>query len=288
MTDLFYNILISPIIVFIDFLFNLFYIAIGEVYFAIFIVSFFINLICLPIYMQAKKIQDEERKIREKMSPQIKSIKKNFKGDEQFMLLRTCYRQHNYNPIMAFRSSLSLLIEIPFFMAAYLYFSNSSILNTTYFIGDKTLAQPDGLVFIWGISINIFPILMTLINIISAEIYAYKKPFKERIQMYFFAFVFLILLYNSSVGLVIYWTFNNLFSLLKNIGLKSKNPSIILSLTSKIIVFIIIMKIVIVRFFMINSTVNEQYIIILGILLYILFNVIPPQMLKRKICKLYR
>ena len=158
MIEFFNNVLISPIILFIDFLFNLFYIAIGEIYFAIFIVSFFINLICLPIYIQAEKIQDEERKIQEKMSPQIKSIKKNFKGDEQFMLLRTCYRQHNYNPIMAFRSSLSLLIQIPFFIAAYLYFSNSNILNNTYFIADKTLAQPDGLVSILGFSINIFPI----------------------------------------------------------------------------------------------------------------------------------
>ena len=235
----------------------------------------------MPIYIQAEKIQDEERKIQEKMSPQIKSIKKNFKGDEQFMLLRTCYRQHNYNPIMAFRSSLSLLIQIPFFIAAYLYFSNSNILNNTYFIADKTLAQPDGLVSILGFSINIFPIVMTIINIVSAEVYAWKKPLKDRIQMYSFAFVFLILLYNSPVGLVIYWTFNNLFSLLKNIGLKKQNPLAVLSLLSKIIAFIIIVKIVIVRSFMINQAVNEQYIIILGILLFIVLTVIP-QGLKEK------
>ena len=112
MIEILYNIFIFPITQIIDLLFSIFNIALDNAIFAIFAVSFFINLICLPMYLQAEKMKDKELEIQEKMSSQIKSIKKNFKGDEKFMLLKTCYRQHKYHPIMSLRTSLSLLIQI--------------------------------------------------------------------------------------------------------------------------------------------------------------------------------
>lgn len=175
------------------------------------------------MYNRAELYQREEREIQKKLEPKVKSIKKNFKGDEQFMLLSTYYRQNNYHPIMALRSSLSLLIQIPFFIAAYTFFSQPQIYGTMSIGIIKNLSLPDGLLNVFGLTINVLPILMTLINVISAEIYAKGIPVKERIQMHALALVFLILLYNSPSGLVIYWTFNNCFSLVKNIGLRSKN-----------------------------------------------------------------
>ena len=38
------------------------------------------------------------------------------------------------------------------------------------------------------------------------------------------AVIFLVLLYNSPSGLVVYWTCNNIFSLVKNIFYKLKHP----------------------------------------------------------------
>ncbi len=57
---------------------------------------------------------------------------------------------------------------------------------------------------------------MTIVNIISCELYIKSGGFKARLQPYGLAFVFLVLLYNCSSALVIYWTFNNLFNLIKN------------------------------------------------------------------------
>ena len=65
---------------------------------------------------------------------------------------------------------------------------------------------------------------MTLINFISGAIYTKDATFKEKIQLSVMALIFLILLYNSPSGLVIYWILNNLFSLVKNIVMKTKNP----------------------------------------------------------------
>ena len=139
------------------------------------------------------------------------------------------YRENHYHPIMALRSSLSLLIQIPFFIAAYHFLSNlESIKGTSfYFIND--LGKPDGIFtvnfpIIKTITLNILPIIMTVINVISGLIYSKEHEIQEKIQLVLMAAIFLVLLYNSPAALVLYWTFNNIFSLVKNIIYKTKNP----------------------------------------------------------------
>ena len=65
---------------------------------------------------------------------------------------------------------------------------------------------------------------MTLINIIAGAIYTKGFKAKDKIQIYGMALLFLVVLYNSPSGLVVYWTMNNVFSLVKNIFYKIKNP----------------------------------------------------------------
>lgn len=238
MLNFLFNLFIFPIYALIEFLYqNVYVLSSHYAFICIFAVSFFVNLICLPMYNRAEIYQREERNIQERLKSKVKSIKKNFVGDEQFMLLATYYRQNNYHPIMALRNSLSLLIQIPFFIAAYMFFSQPEIYGAMSVGIIKNLSKPDNLLTLFGYSINLLPILMTVINIISAEIYAKGIPLKERVQMHSLAFVFLILLYNSPSGLVIYWTLNNCFSLLKNIGLRAKNTQKFLTYSILTILF---------------------------------------------------
>lgn len=130
---IFYNIFISPIELIIDWVFNFF---IRKLPFlgilgAIVGVSLAINFLALPIYNIADSLQDKERKIQQKLKPGIQRIKAVFFGDERFMILQTFYKENHYHPIYAFKSSLSILIEIPFFIAAYHYLSNSELLKVT-------------------------------------------------------------------------------------------------------------------------------------------------------------
>jgi YidC/Oxa1 family membrane protein insertase len=192
--------------------------------FYIFGISVSVTLLCLPLYAKAEYIQEKERAIRKKMTGRIASIKKHFKGDEQYMLLSMYYRENHYNPIMALRSSLSLLIQIPFFIAAYHFLSHQDALKGVSFLFIRDLGSPDQLLFIGPRAINILPLLMTLINIVSSSIYTKGFTLQEKAQLYGMAFVFLVLLYNSPSALVIYWTFNNIFSLIKNLVYKLKNP----------------------------------------------------------------
>ena len=65
---------------------------------------------------------------------------------------------------------------------------------------------------------------MTVINLMSAAVYGKKLTGKEIGQLVFMALVFLVLLYTSPSGLVLYWTMNNVFSLIKNIFHRTAQP----------------------------------------------------------------
>jgi hypothetical protein len=88
------------------------------------------------------------------------------------------------------------------------------------FLMIRNLGKPDALL---PFGINFLPILMTVINCVSGAVYTKGFPGKEKIQLYGMAAVFLVLLYNSPAGLVLYWTLNNVFSLVKNILQKAKH-----------------------------------------------------------------
>lgn len=195
---------------------------------SIVVLSLAINLLVLPLYRKADAMQREEQEISKRLKPRMDQIKEAFSGDERFMMLQTFYRQNNYRPYYALRGSLSLLLQIPFFMAAYNFLSGLRVLEGVSFGPIANLAAPDGMLKIGGVTINVLPILMTLINLVSGIIYTRGQPLRSKIQLYGMALVFLVLLYNSPAGLVFYWTLNNLFSLGKNILEKLPNPKRIL------------------------------------------------------------
>ena len=223
-----YDLIIGPIQMIVDLVFIFFTKEIAEGGIAIIGVSLVINFLTLPLYNKADKIQQQERDLQLKLEPRVKKIKSAFKGDEQFLILSEYYRQNNYHPLYSLRNALSIIIQIPFFMAAYNYLSNCDALKDVSFLFLKNLGEPDAL---FSISVgrklfvvNVLPIIMTLINVVSGIIYSKGFPLKEKIQIYGLAVIFLVILYNSPSGLVFYWILNNLFSLGKNIVLKMKNP----------------------------------------------------------------
>lgn len=229
-----YTIIIAPIEMIVEWTFLFIYNRFSSlnVIYSVFGVSIVINFLALPLYNIADKLQEKERNISKSLESRLKRIKKAFKGDEQFMMINEYYRQNNYHPLYVLRSSLSILIEIPFFIAAYHFLSHCEYLSGQSWIFFKDLGNPDELIHFSiankSVIISILPIIMTLINFVSGAIYCKEAPLREKLQLYGVAVLFLILLYKSPSGLVIYWILNNIFSLFKNIVMKTKNPKRIL------------------------------------------------------------
>ena len=213
-----YTIIIQPIELLLTIVYNLAMHYTGfHIGPSIIVLSLVVNLLALPLYKKADKMQSEEKERQAAMDGMIKHIRKTFKGDERFFMLQTYYRQNDYKPVYVLKGSVSLLLQIPFFVAAYNFLSKLPSLRGTAFWIVKDMGSPDALLTIGAISINILPVIMTLINIVSGMVYTKGQPLKLKLQLYGMALVFLILLYNSPAGLVFYWILNNIFSLGKSI-----------------------------------------------------------------------
>lgn len=176
----FYKMIFGPLILLFDVIYSTIYYITFDNGISIIILSLTVNFLILPLYKRADAMQEEERVRNEKLSRGVKHIKSTFRGDERFMMLQTYYRQNNYKPYYSLAGSVSLLLEIPFFIAAYSFLSNLDLLNRASFYSIRDLGQPDGLLNIAGHTVNLLPILMTLINIVSGIIYTKVCPSKVR------------------------------------------------------------------------------------------------------------
>ncbi len=219
-----YTIILYPLIQIIEIAFFLFDKLFDNTGIATMGVSLTVTLLCLPLYIVAENWEETERRTQSEMKTRITRIKQTFKGDEQYMIMSHMYKLHHYHPIMALRSSFGLLIQIPFFMAAYSCLSNLPALKDQSFLFIRDMGAPDAIFTIGSFAVNILPIAMTAINCIAGAIYTKGHSTREKIQIYGMALLFLVILYDSPSGLVLYWTMNNIFSLVKNIFYKLKNP----------------------------------------------------------------
>jgi YidC/Oxa1 family membrane protein insertase len=221
MLDFLYTLIIFPLVQIMEMCFVAIYRIFKSRVISLAGISVIVTLLTTPLYLIAEKWQNAERAIQKKLRPKIGRIKAVFSGDEQYMILSVYYRQNHYHPVYTLRNTFGLLVQIPFFIAAYNYLSSLELLKDSSFLFISSLGSPDRLLSIGGFGINILPIAMTLINCISGAVYSKGFFLRDKIQIYATAAIFLVLLYNSPSGLVLYWTINNIFSLLKNILIKT-------------------------------------------------------------------
>ena len=225
-----YTLIITPLELLFEVIFSIANRLIGNAGLSIIFLSLAVNFLVLPLYKRADELQAEERDLQAKMAYRLKRTKQTFNGDERFFMVQEYYRINHYKPVYALKSSVSVLLQIPFFIAAYNLLSGMQGLQGMSFGFISDLGKEDAMFSIGNFPINILPILMTLINVVSGIIYTKGHPIKEKVQVYGLAALFLILLYRSPSGLVFYWLLNNVFSLVKNVFYKLKDPKKVLSI----------------------------------------------------------
>lgn len=215
--NILYAIFIKPLMVFMEYILEFVFQITSSYGFSIIILSLVVNIVLLPLYYLAEKWQNKERFVQRKMAPELALVKKDYKGEERYIKTTEVYKKYNYHPILSFRTSFGFLIQVPFFIAAYTLLSKYSFIEQSSFLFIGNLAQPDDLLNILGKNISLLPFVMTLFNLLSSFIYTKELTNNEKMKLFLMAFLFLFLLYTSPAGLVLYWTMNNVFSLLKNI-----------------------------------------------------------------------
>lgn len=177
---------------------------------SIVVFSIVLNLAITPLYNQIEQRSCSRRAIRREVERDIARIKRHFHGRERYFYIRTVHRQHNYHPLSELAGSADLLLQVVVFFTVYRFLSTYPAIQGALFgpIGD--LGQPDGLLF----GINLLPVVMTAVNALAVMVYV-DDPRKRR-QALALGLLFLVLLYSSAAGMVLYWTMNNLISLVRS------------------------------------------------------------------------
>uniref|UniRef100_UPI0032166D0D membrane protein insertase YidC n=1 Tax=uncultured Draconibacterium sp. TaxID=1573823 RepID=UPI0032166D0D len=178
---------------------------------SILFLSFVISLLLLPIFIYIEKAKKRDDVVKKQMQPLVDEIKQFYTGQERYYYLKTLNRQFGYSQFKALVPILSLLVQIPFFIAAYQYLENLEAIKGVSYGPFSDLSKPDHL---FGI-VNVLPVLMTVVNLLTAWFYTRNGNTSERKQMIIVAGVFLVLLFNLPSGLVLYWTMNNVFAFLR-------------------------------------------------------------------------
>ena len=240
--DLFYFTFIYPIVFGMQYFLDSAYYWVTSYGLTIILLSLVVNSLLIPVFRLSDKWADQERLAQEGMFDKLNEIKKVFIGQERFMMTRMLYRVHHYHPAMAIRSSVGLLIQIPFFFSAYYVLSHYGALDGEEFSIFNDLSQPDGLIVLGNWNINAMPFVMTLISLVSTYFYTKNRSNKEKAQACILPGLFLILLYTMPVALVLYWTINNVFSLVKNLFFNSKLVNSLNGLLKNLVIMFIHMK----------------------------------------------
>jgi membrane protein insertase Oxa1/YidC/SpoIIIJ len=172
--------------------------------------SIVLNLLLAPLYNEMERRSRSTHELRARVERDVARMRQHFKGRERYFYIRAVHRQHGYHPFAFLAGSADLLVQMVVFFTVYRYLSGLPSLAGESFGPLRDLSQPDGLLG----GINLMPFLMTAINLCSAFVYMPDRG--RRLQALGLAALFLVLLYHSPSGLVLYWTTNNLFSLARN------------------------------------------------------------------------
>jgi len=197
---------------------------IGNYGFSIIALSLVVFLIMLPLFWFAEKLQKKERARKAVMQDLLDEIDGVQNKQEKYFYTKEIYKKYDYKAYYSLISLIGLLIQIPFFLAAYWMLRDFEPLAGQAFGPIEDLSKPDNLLSIGVIKVNILPFLMTIVNFIAIYFVRSSLDKKEIKQLIGTALVFLVALYSFSSALILYWTANNFFSIFKTkiIGVNAK------------------------------------------------------------------
>lgn len=198
---------------------------------AIILLSVFVKIAMYPLVKIADKWQEDVNRTKSLLQPKIDEITKAYKGEEQHNRIMALYKENGVSPFYTIKSLAGFFIQIPIFFAAYHTLGEELSLKGFSFlwigdlaIQDHFLKLPFSLPY-FGEYLNLLPLLMTVITILSAFIHTDESLSpqllkKQRINLYSMAFIFFVLFYRFPAAMVLYWTMNNVAAFIKALYLK--------------------------------------------------------------------
>lgn len=175
---------------------------------AIVLLTLLVRLVLFPLsykgILSMQKLKD--------IAPKMKEIQARYKGDPQKMQMQMMelYKKHGANPL---GGCLPLLLQIPVFFAIYRVLYNAIELKNSewiFWISDLSAIDP----------YFVLPVLMGVTMYLSQILTPsnFTDPMQEKIfRMLPWFFMIFFIIFPFPAGLVLYWTINNIFSIIQQL-----------------------------------------------------------------------
>jgi len=186
---------------------------------AIIAITFIIKLIFWPITAKSTRAMKKMAAVNAKMMPEINKIREKYSGDYQKMNLKMMevYKKYGVNPLSQMGGCLPLLIQIPVFFGFFTMLRSAVELRGAEFLWVTDLSSADTIAHIAGFPINILPLLMTGTMFLQMKMQPPSPtmdPTQQAIMKYM-PLMFVFILYSASAGLCLYWTVQNVLSIVQ-------------------------------------------------------------------------
>lgn len=148
------------------------------------------------------------------LSPKMTELRAKYKDDPTKMNeeLMKLYRDYGVNP---FGGCLPMLIQIPIFFGFYSMLGSAIELRNSSFLWVSDLSQPDTVADFLGFPINILPLVMAGTMVWQMAITPKAGDAMQQRIMLLMPVIFLVFAYNFASALSLYWTTQNLFSIVQ-------------------------------------------------------------------------
>lgn len=179
---------------------------------SIVIMTICIKTLFWPLTAKASKSQKRMAKIQGPMA----ELKEKHKDNPQKMQQETMklFKEHQVNPLAG---CLPMLIQMPIFLGLFYMLRTASELRYEPFLWVADLSQPDTIAEPFGFPLNLLPLLMGFTMFLQMHMMP-VSPTADPMQQKIFKFmpaIFLVFLYNFSSGLTLYWTVQNILTIVQ-------------------------------------------------------------------------
>ncbi|HMP85008.1 MAG TPA: YidC/Oxa1 family insertase periplasmic-domain containing protein, partial [Verrucomicrobiota bacterium] len=163
------------------------------------------------------------------LQPQMKALQEKYKEDPAKLnkKMMEMWKEHKVSPI---GGCLPIIIQMPVFIGFFYMIRSAIELRGASWFWVADLSRPDTLFYIPGFDFpfNLLPLIMGATMLWQSHLTP-PSPGMDPVQqkmMRYMPLIFLVFLYNFSSGLALYWTVNNLLTILQTKLTKTKDPII--------------------------------------------------------------
>lgn len=177
-----------------------------------------ITIIIKVVFWPLTQASTRSAKRMQALQPQIKALQEKYKDDpvKSQRKMMEFWKEHKINPMSG---CLPTLIQMPVFIGFFYMIRSAIELRGAPWLWVSDLSRPDTLFLIPGASFpfNLLPLIMGVTMLWQASLTPPSPgmdPAQAKIMRYM-PLMFMVFLYNFSAGLTLYWTVQNLLSIVQ-------------------------------------------------------------------------